>query len=444
MMFALLFPVICGMLGLVIDLGLMASAHRQSYNAADAAAMAAAFDLMRNRGTSTATATAKTYVQTYNGLASASVTVNSPPTTGPHAGSTKYVEVIVTYPVSTLFAQVLGVNQSQQVTARAVAGYEGVTAGEGVAVLDPNARPGLSVSGGGTLTVNGRVVVNAQGAGYDQNNTWVDLGQQSYAATTSNNSTVKATLIEVVGGVDTPSNFKPYTTGDPSPLHAGAVPESDPLIELPTPVAGMAGVSTTDWKDTAKNINGGNVTLNPGIYNSIKITNNANVTFTSGVYIVRSTSNNAITITGGGTVKDDGGGVMFYNTGSNFDINSGAPDNTDASSTPGSVGGTVGDVTINGSGVNLQGYKNTASPFDGMLFYQRRWNTKDVTIQGNGTSNNLNGTLYAKWANFKVSGSGTYSAQFIAGSIAVSGGGNLTINYSGKYLGKANQVFLVE
>jgi hypothetical protein len=101
-------------------------------------------------------------------------------------------------------------------------------------------------------------------------------------------------------------------------------------------------------------------------------------------------------------------------------------------------------VTINGSSVSLQGLKNASSPFDGMLFYQRRWNTQDINLQGNGSTNEFNGTLYAKWAQFKLTGSGTYNAQIIAGTVAMSGNGTLTINYAGTKQGKANQVFLVE
>ena len=75
--FALLLPVLIGMLGLVIDSGLLLAAHRQSHNAADAGALAAAMDLLRNKGITVATQSATTYVQSYNGLAGSAVTVNA-------------------------------------------------------------------------------------------------------------------------------------------------------------------------------------------------------------------------------------------------------------------------------------------------------------------------------------------------------------------------------
>jgi Flp pilus assembly protein TadG len=45
-MFALLLPVLLGVLGLTIDGGLMMVVYRQTQNAADAAALAAAVDLL--------------------------------------------------------------------------------------------------------------------------------------------------------------------------------------------------------------------------------------------------------------------------------------------------------------------------------------------------------------------------------------------------------------
>ena len=56
----------------------------------------------------------------------------------------------------------------------------------------------------------------------------------------------------------------------------------------------------------------------------------------------------------------------------------------------------------------------------------------------------LEGTLYAKWGHTKISGQGTYDAQFIVGSMAIDGQGDVTILFVGGKKGKAPQVFLVE
>src|SRR5437660_5942554 len=120
-MFALLLPVLLGLVGLVIDGGLVLANMRVLQNAADAAAMAGATDLMNlykqpATASSTATATATAYVQQYNGLSSASVTVNIPPQQGTYAGNSSYIEVIVTNTVNTWFIQVLGAKTNQSVT----------------------------------------------------------------------------------------------------------------------------------------------------------------------------------------------------------------------------------------------------------------------------------------------------------------------------------------
>jgi len=123
-LFAILLPVLCGMLGLVLDIGLLFAAHRQVQTAADAAALAAAVDLRAGKTAGSASATASQYVQ-YNGLPAAAVTVNLPPQQGPYAGNARYVEVVVSHSAGVWFIQVVGA-ASPTVSARAVAGYETV------------------------------------------------------------------------------------------------------------------------------------------------------------------------------------------------------------------------------------------------------------------------------------------------------------------------------
>src|SRR3954453_4811227 len=76
-------PPMIGMLGLAIDGGIMLATHRQAQNAADAVAVAAAWDKLRGRTlvpwTDPATGKATTYVQQNEGLADATATVNNPP-----------------------------------------------------------------------------------------------------------------------------------------------------------------------------------------------------------------------------------------------------------------------------------------------------------------------------------------------------------------------------
>jgi Flp pilus assembly protein TadG len=488
--FAFLLVVLLGMVGLVIDGGLLMASHRHAQNAADAAALAAAHDIMYGAGN--AQGTADTYVKTHNGLSNATVTVNMPPTSGHHMID-GYVEVIVDDPVSTFFIHILpGVNPDQTVRARAVAGSEMVTAGAGVCVLDPDARPGLTVGGIGRLVVNGLVIDNSEGGGVDEYGVDVNNGNTGTAASVSNAGQFLATNVRVVGGVNNPDNFEPYYAGDPSPLHCNQLPFPDPLLTLATPTVNNGVVNENRGDPNATNLNpvlndpsGLNyianyvdndpyyiedpvndpdnvmptMVLHPGIYNSIDVTG-GKVYLIPGIYVLSSKKQNqdTVNITGGNVF---GKGIMIYNTGNSYDAISGAPDVNDKKQKPPIPGddSLLGAIKINaamlfspidvteynyGNPPRFTGDVPVSSEFDGMLFYQRRGSSMGLDIQGDAEEGMLEGTLYAKWGHTKISGQGTYDAQFVVGSMAIDGQGDVTINFVGGKKGKAPQVFLVE
>ena len=458
-------------LGLVIDIGLVLGMHRRVHNAADTAATAAANDLLFGKSLSQATATATTFVQQHNGLAGATVTINVPPTSGPHQ-SNNYVEAIIALQMPTTFMRVVGINQTP-VRARAVAGSENVASGEGVLVMDPLAWPGLDVSGGGILSVLGDVTVNSTGGGVDENGdpSLTDLaGNQQWAARggqPNSNTGLFATRVSVVGGVDDPDNFKNVDPQDASnPLLANQSPMPDPLAFLPTPWVAN-GVDPTARGDVSISNGGfspstlpvdadGAVLLSPGVYGSLRITGGAAI-LEPGIYVLTGGNNNALNITGGAVQAE---GVMFYNTGSNYDPLTGLPDINDPpdplnQSRPPRAnqqsGVDYGDVTINAAmtfkPIDVDQYSYSSADidiFNGMLFYQRRWNPVGVELQGNASDGYLGGTMYGKWVNFRIAGQGVYDAQFMVGSITVPGQGNVTLEFSGEKKGRAPQIFLVE
>lgn len=485
--FALCFVVILGMVGFVVDLAVLQATHRQAQNAADAAAIAAAVTRFRGGSIDAATATATTFVQTHNGLTSAPAPiVSSPPASGAYAGRSGYIQVVVNVPLQTYLIHILGVARDQQVTARAVAGYEAHSSGEGVAVLNAGARPGLNVSGGGTLRVNGRVVVNSEGGGVDEFGVPVNNGNNGVAASggqPSSLSGIYAQEIKVVGGVDNPASFKPYDPEDPPPLRAKQAPEPDPLINLPVPIVGK-GVDPARRGDISinnTNVSGlvpgglnyvaqggesvanglhtataGEVILHPGIYEALKITGGTTY-LVPGIYVISPPKNttNALQITGGTVTAER---VMFYNTAGSYSPSTGTPDVNDGEDkTPLPNTEYAGGFTLN-AGMKMSPIDTTkvnyaslypmapvvSSDFDGMLFFQRRRHQAGIQIQGNSSEGVLAGTLYAKWSNFQISGQGTYDAQFIAGSISVTGQGNVTILSSGGGRGRAFQIYLVE
>ena len=366
-----------GLLGLVIDGGLLMSSQRQAQNAADAAARACAKQVARFEATggdisgvtgATLLPTATLYALTYNGVpvdsappSGGQIVVNHPPTTGPYASGTnryRYVEVFVTYPLDTVFMQVTGTARHRQITARAVAGYELEQRGAGLVVLDPRGNPGLSVSGtNANLTVgtsadpdDGNVYVYSLRGGVDEFGQKVvgdgvtdPINPGQPAATIGGGATLTADHVYVSGGVDVGTNFGAGLDAggltpvfDPFHVDAGQLnpgPPPSAAVYLAVPIVGngavnrdLGSVSVSSGFDGKgliapnsfkKGNIGGTTTLYPGIYSNISITG-GEVVLNPGIYVLRPTSgtgSNILTINGG-TVT--GTNVMFYNTGSTY------------------------------------------------------------------------------------------------------------------------------
>jgi hypothetical protein len=457
-MFALVLPVLLGIVGLVVDCGLLMATQREVQNAADAAAMAAAMaDLMR-QGVPREVAT--TIVATYNGLSSATLSVfNHPPAAGPHAGNSRYYEVVVTYPVSTLFMSALGVQGDQSVRARAVAGIEPVPAGAAIALLDPTAAPGLSVQAGAGLVVDGRIVVNSPA---------------SPAATATGQ--VEAADYRIAGP-SVQGTFQPYPASR-GQLALDSPPAPDPLVNLPVPASTASAANNTAtplgsaWNtrplgsplvqqgqssglvDPNYVDGNGTVQLFPGVYQSITVSGGT-LNLNPGVYVLSPSGSPLYTLdVTGGIVT--GSGVLFYNTGADFVPLSGYPDSGDAELyNPGPAGtgapsssadfqGNFAGIRLDTSGnaqISLSALLAPGDPYNGMLIYQRRSNMQPLTVAGGNLT--LSGTIYAAWAPLSMSGGGSHPAQFIIGSMQITGNDTITLSYA-SLAGTANEVFLVE
>ena len=437
---AIVLIALVGLLGLVIDAGQLMTAHRTVQNAADAGATAAALDMLTGRSNSVATSSATSFVQQHNGLSAATVIVRIPPTSGHHVGDSRYVEVLVSNSVPMRFIQVLGVGSSRTVTARSVANWEGTAVGAGVIALDRDARPGVRLTGNGSLKVNGTVLVNSEGGGLNESGQPINNGGSGNAITTVGNGSLHARDVVSVGGVNNISKIKNYDTSNPqSPLHTGSVVIPDPFQYLASPTTFNGAVATNFG---AIKLSGNqNVTLSPGVYTSIQTSANVNVYLNPGIYII---AGGGITMTGNSTLTGDG--VMLYNTGSDYNANTGLPDSGDGTSAPPASGNpTFGGLSITGNArLDLTPFSNPSSPFDGMVVYQRRLNTQELKLAGNGSSDVLTGTVYAKWAPIDLSGNGTFNSQFVVKEVKFTGNGTLTLDVTGQPLARSLQVFLVE
>lgn len=473
-LFVLILPCLMGLLALIVDGGIVMSNHRKLQNLSDSIAISVANRI--SRGSSSAECMAyvdllrdKTYPQSLmpswnGGLVDA---INHPPLSGPHAGNSQFVEVHLSAPFPSFFSGLFQSGSQPLLRARAVAGMDSRVSGEGVITLDPCQRPGLEVSGGSQLIVAGAVISNSGGGGWDQFNNWVDLGIQQYGTSVANNGTLKTELALIRGGVDTVDNFQNIEDNGPNPLYANVrsiFPDPYRLLPIPVP-SNSPSISNWKFKNNVNFSTGDVVSLNPGVYEDISINGSAVVTFNPGIYILSpKTPNQGLRINGSPTVY--GSNVMFYFTGSNYldkspgywDILDGAVDGPlppvsaagcDLPSPPDErfnhVDFATLDLNLNSGSVNFTGIQDPESPFHNMLFFQRRRNTNTAQVQANaGTNVFFKGSIYAKWAHFKVAGEGVYQSQFTVGTMTVTGGGRVIIEKYDRDFNMAGFIYLVE
>lgn len=488
--FAVSMTLIVAVLALIYDLALLNYTWRHCQNAADSAALAGGKKLIEGGQPVASSTKAFEYLVTLNNTESTIGDIHSPPSSGPYKDVEGYIEVYARKRVSTLFLRFALFDKPYvDITARAVAGAEAFMPEDGVITLNPHARPGLAVGGSAALKVNGRIAVNSEGGGVDEYGNPVSNGNNGVAISGGSPNSDKgifARIVDVVGGVDNPSVFKALIPGEFPPLHAKAPPEPDPYLNVITPTSSngvdsrfRGTVSVTNNNVTGLNTDtagqnrkaianeviagglyhalAGDVILHPGIYESISITG-GRVYFIPGIYIMRANKANQdiLKLTGGTVVAD---GLMFYNTGQDYNVTTGAPDNTDLGATPPTAATTLfGSTAINTSfrtspidttkynySSLYSGAKSISKEFNGMMFYQRRHNIQVLKITGNTSETSLTGTFYGKWMPIDISGQGKYDAQFVVSHMTVSGSGTVEVtagNNAPKAMGKS--VFLVE
>jgi Flp pilus assembly protein TadG len=472
---AILLPTLIGIVGLVIDGGLMMDEHRNLQHATDAAATAAAMDLRLGKSSAVATATATSFIRNANQLPDANVTVHIPPVSGKFAGQTGYVEVNATRIYHPRFMPLLDAISDRTLGTRAVAGYASVTAGAAIAVLDPDpaafsmaplptlpALPtltaGFEIEGLGSFSVDGAVLVNNGWGGVDEN------GDAAGSAAGPPNAVactpvlpltrLRARDIRVVGGVDDQHNYQNFVAGKSSPLQANRLPVPDPYAALPVPTVSAdpnnaSAITRGGVTVAGLPLIGPPVTLQPGVYQYIRVVSGI-ANFQPGVYIIRSTdpvSHMALSIAAG-TVNAHG--VLFYITDSSgFDGISGSPDGSDGETEPPGPTTTTLQPSVfiqNGLlGTGITALNDPGSPFDGMVIYQRREDRRAIVIAqqnlvGNGA---FSGAVYAKWGHVILAGNGIYNARFACGTMRVLTVFNVTLSPSALFP-PAKDVLLVE
>lgn len=313
-------PVLAGTAALGIETGQFYTTKRKMQNAADGAAIAGAIDRLAGKGTTTI-ATDASFEAQRNGFTSGSggvtVTVNSPPSSGPNVSTTGAVEVIVTKSQSFSLGGVLnawlgGTNSAYTLKARSVAAQgsysTSTTSYEGCLVaLTSAAEQGLSFTSFNNFTSDCTVISNGTASAASSS--------ASVYMSSFNNATLKSVWTR---GSFYYSSYNHLTLTNTAQTNQ-TTSVVDPNSGLGTPSAGSC---------TYTNFNAGSgssITLSPGTYcGGLTVSSYSNVYFTAGTYyiangdlVIGSVSNvSCSNCTGGaGTTF-----VLTQTTGNNSDI----------------------------------------------------------------------------------------------------------------------------
>jgi hypothetical protein len=374
---------IVGMIAVVTDFSFMQHQRNMMQTAADSAAMAGAQEL--NYGDVVAAGKKDAATNGYtDGTANVTVSLNNPPSTGPNASNTGYVEAIVSKPEPTYFLRVLGVS-TMTVSARAVA-YEG---------NGPNCIYVLNPSASGAFSANGNVTVaSACGLLVDSNS--------GSGMTLVGNVKVTAPNIGVVGGYSAGGN----SSFTPTPK-TGVIAASDPLAYVAAPTVGSC--AHTNFSLNGNNGSSGSpYQLYAGTYcGGISVHGNAVLKFNAGTYVM---AGGGMTISANTTMS--GTGITIYNT---------------------TGTGGYGAISFNGN-TTANFSAPTSGPLAGILFFQDRSipsTGASSTITGNSTST-FDGALYfpTTTLNFNGNSSANGYSIVVANQLSLSGNASLGANYT--------------
>lgn len=380
--------VLMGFLGLAIDVGLLFRTKQNVQIAADAAATAAALDLVYKQS-STAAVTAGQAAAALNGFTNGSggvtVSINVPPQSGPNAGAANLAEAIVKAPSATNILAVFGY-KSMTVAARAVAGMP--NAG--------NACIWLMAPSGTALTLQGSYDINIQSCGI-----YVNSPDSNAVTVTGNGGILKASFLDAVGDVN------PQHQTTPTPISANEAARKNPF----------------------GSVNGPNVpsdcTMTSAL-TSITTSNESTVSGSSGSPVV--CFPNAVTLGNGVALPGASSGVtyVFENgvtipTGATVSFGSG---NYDASTSTFSdtIGATMeiyGGTLTQQSNSILNIYAPTSGTYNGIAILQPASNTNQLQVQFGSNDQVMDGYIYAPSANLYLqdNGGGVTAAGMVAYSM---------------------------
>lgn len=394
------FVALMGFTALSIDGGMVLSARRRAQNAADAAAMAAAWAKSQNQNWQT-TGLNQANENGFTNDGVTSVTIFNPPTSGRYAPpfeyANDYFQVFITTEVDTAFAHFV-YSGPLLTTVQAVARYSPpreAYPGNALHATNEDVCDGVAFDGSNSVEVNGGNVFSNSEADMSKNAS-CSSGEKSGSA---GKITIRG------GGVKVSGKFNNYTDiAADKTLKENADHEEVDVIPIPD----CTGLPTVN------SIPNGTYALTPGIYpNGIRYTNsNADVTLAEGMYCV----GGEFTMNGGSII---GNKVMIYMMpNADFDLG--------------------GNTSVNLHADNdLIDASNTQ--WGGMLLYMHPSSTGQVVITGNAESA-YTGMILATGPTTNpeakpkciISGTGDslgLNSKVVCNTVNVTGNAKVVINY---------------
>jgi len=369
--------------------------QRRMQNAADAAVLAAAQNWLSSSSqlnAGPAVVDARNYA-TFNGYttsvaagsgvwdpaANDGVWVSIPPSAGPHAGDSQYVEAIVSKPVRTFFAGIFNVN-TVQITARAVArGMAGTIDSTIIALGDDEAA--ISSSGSSTTNVYGSIY-SAGGIKCNNGNIVAYQGA-AYAAQGFGDRCQSGQLQTTYGRYsNAPRLYDPRWPSFESQAPLG-------------PGGNWSSVGKTPGAD-------GYIHLPAGTYNSITVNSGDNVMFDGGVYhLIGEGDSPALTIQGH---VETAAPLQFV-------LETGAT-HFEAQAT---------------------GTLSSGPQYNNILIYSKRSDGGNAIQITGGANMTYDGTIYAPGANVLIAGNASANVygQLVAKTITLSGSSGTAVQWDG-------------
>jgi len=349
---AILLPALVGMTALGVEVSSWYGSKRQLQSAADAAALSAAYQVFAGQNDAAAAAASDASANGFVSGGGASLTLNTPPASGPYAGDAAAAEVILSQPQTILMAGAF--LPSLAVTARAVARVAANSAGKYCAL-------GLDTSATNTVFLNNNAVLPNPNCGVASNST------SQTGLNLSNNASIAGPVSVAANGYGLSNNA----------TITGAITKGNIVSDPYSGVVLPTRPSCTGQTSSGSN----NVTVNltPGTFCSgLSFQNGAVVNMAAGVYFIQSKfsfQNNAtLNATAGTTIVIDGTYAISVNN--NALINITAP----------SSGSTAGVALMgprNGSPATTQVFSNnTQLNIRGAIYFP----TQTVELDNNASS----------------------------------------------------------